>query len=141
MIGEYEIKCYFYDLIGDMENVKYLKVCDKYYVSLLCRGYYKFLKGKSLLKFRSDVYYGNLKVNLCIVVSFQCGSEVCFFSGIFCKKYNVSVFNDLINYLSLFDCVIVIKLYEEMEYILIYQEEKYIDEFFMVLKLNVGIFI
>lgn len=141
MIGEYEIKCHPHDLTGDMENVKHLKVCDKHYVSSSCRGHHKPSKGKSLSKLRSDAHHGNLKVNPCIVVSSQCGSEVCLSSGIFCKKHNASVFNDLINHSSLSDCAIATKPHEEMEHILTYQEEKYTDEFPMASKLNAGIFI
>lgn len=49
MIGQYEIKCHSHHLTGDMENVKNLKVCDKDYASLSCRGH-KPLKGKSSSK-------------------------------------------------------------------------------------------
>ena len=53
LIGRYEIKCSPQDLIGDMENVKNLRVCDKYYASLASRGH-KPAKGKSSSKCRSD---------------------------------------------------------------------------------------
>ena len=46
LIGRYEIKCSPQDLIGDMENVKHLRVCDKHYASLASRGH-KPAKGKS----------------------------------------------------------------------------------------------
>ena len=38
LIGRYEIKCSPQDLIGDMENVKNLRVCNKHYASLVSRG-------------------------------------------------------------------------------------------------------
>ena len=49
LIGRYEIKCSPQDLIGDMESVKNLRMCDKHYASLAFRGY-KPAKGKSSSK-------------------------------------------------------------------------------------------
>lgn len=49
LIGRYEIKCSPQYLIGDMENVKNLRVCDKHYASLASRGH-KPAKGKSSTK-------------------------------------------------------------------------------------------
>ena len=49
LIGRYEIKCSPQYLIGDMENVKHLRVCDKHYASLASRGH-KPAKGKSSSK-------------------------------------------------------------------------------------------
>ena len=74
LIGRYEIKCSPQYLIGDMENVKHLLVCDKHYGSLASRGL-KPAKGKSSSKSRSDAQSGILKVSPCIVQCSQCRNE------------------------------------------------------------------
>ena len=74
LIGRYEIKCSPQYLIGDMENVKNLRVCDKHYASLASRGH-KPAKGKSSSKSRSDAQRGILKVSPCTVQCSQCRNE------------------------------------------------------------------
>ena len=74
LIGKYEIKCSPQYLIGDMENVKNLRVCDKHYASLASRGH-KPAKGKSSSKSRSDAQCGILKVSPCTVQCSQCRNE------------------------------------------------------------------
>ena len=94
MIGQYEIKCSPHDLLGNTENFKNLRVCDKHYVSLSSRGH-KPAKGKSSSKSRSDSKRGILKVNLCVVICLQCSNEVCFSSDIPCKTNKIRVFDEL----------------------------------------------
>ena len=94
LIGRYEIRCSPQHLIGDMENVKNLRVCDKHYASLASRGH-KPAKGKSSSKSRSDAQRGILKVTPCIVQCSQCRNEVCLSSDVPCNKHNINVFNNL----------------------------------------------
>ena len=83
LIGKYEIKCSPQYLIGDMENVKNLRVCDKHYASLASRDH-KPAKGKSSSKSRSDAQL------------------VCLSSDVPFNKHNINVFKTCLQYHATF---------------------------------------